>query len=392
MELLFWLCSLILAYIYIGYPLLLRWLPKHPPFSQAAADTPSEPQEGEQPQKLQPKVTVLIPAFNEGKVIADTIRNKLAQDYPAELLQIIVISDESEDDTDALVQAIAAEDARVSLVRQVPRQGKTSGLNLAMPQAQGDIVIFSDANSHYQSDAIQQLVDCFADPDVGYVTGKMVYVNSEGSLVGDGCSAYMKYENHMRALETQVSSVVGVDGGIDAIRKELYQPMNADQLPDFVLPLKVVTQGKRVIYCHKALLNEESLSSSTTEFRMRVRVSLRAYWAMLDMKHLFNPFNYGIFSLQLSSHKLLRYLAFIPLLLVFISNGLITGEGSFYSLTFLLQILFYGAAGFVALNEGSQNRWLGLAHYFCLINIASAMAFIKFVKGEKIVLWKPRAG
>jgi hypothetical protein len=168
--------------------------------------------------------------------------------------------------------------------------------------------------------------------------------------------------------------------------------MSADQLPDFVLPLKVVTQGKRVIYCEKALLNEESLSSSQTEFRMRVRVSLRAYWAMLDMKHLFNPFQYGIFSLQLFSHKLLRYLAFVPLLLAYLSNGLITGEGFFYSYSFIIQTLFYGAATYVALNEGTQNRWLGLAHYFCLINIASAMAFIKFIKGEKIILWKPRAG
>ena len=385
MELLFWISSLIVLYIYLGYPLLLKALPKLtvPPANENASTLSDADL---------PRVTVLIPAFNESSVIEATIRNKLEQNYPGEHLQIIVISDESEDGTDDLVLALAQQDLRISLIRQSPRQGKTSGLNLAMPHATGDIVVFSDANSHYHADAIRNLVQCFTDPNVGYATGKMVYVNSEGSIVGDGCSAYMKYENHMRALETQISSVVGVDGGIDAIRKELYQPMNADQLPDFVLPLKVVTQGKRVVYCETALLNEESLSSSQTEFRMRVRVSLRAYWAMLDMKHLFNPFTYGIFSLQLTSHKLLRYLAFVPLLATFISNGFITGNSSFYSFTFLIQILFYGAAIFVSLNEGTKNRWLGLAHYFCLINIASAMAFIKFIKGEKIVLWKPRAG
>lgn len=379
MELLFWLCTLSIIYIYIGYPVLLRYLPKYLRPENLTTESPQ-------------KVTVLIPAFNESKVIESTINNKLTQHYPAELLQIIVISDESDDGTDEIVAAIAARDARVSLVRQSPRQGKTSGLNLAMPHAEGEIIVFSDANSHYHPDAIKNLVDCFRDPSVGYVTGKMVYVNSEGSIVGDGCSAYMKYENHMRALETEISSVVGVDGGIDAIRKELYQPMNADQLPDFVLPLKVVTQGKRVVYCDKALLNEESLSSSQSEFRMRVRVSLRAYWAMLDMRHLFNPFKYGIFTLQLISHKLLRYLAFIPLMLAFVTNGFITGEGWFYSYSFLTQIIFYGAAAFVTLNDGTKNKFLGLAHYFCLINIASAMAFLKFVKGEKIVLWKPRVG
>src|SRR5690606_14529897 len=151
------------------------------------------------------------------------------------------------------------------------------------------------------------------------------------SVAGDGCSAYMKYENYMRALETQVSSVVGVDGGIDAMRKSLYQPMNADQLPDFVQPLKVVTQGKRVVYCEKALLNEETLSNSQSEFKMRVRGSLRAYWAMRDMQHLFNPREYGIFSLQLISHKLLRHLAFMPLVAAFIANAFITGYSGFYT-------------------------------------------------------------
>ena len=379
MELFFWLSSIMIIYIYVGYPVLLKFLPK-----RASAQVSTD--------NISPKITVIIPAFNEAASIESTIKNKLEQHYPAELIQVIVISDESEDGTDEIVNQIALNDPRVSLIRQSPRQGKTAGLNLAIPQAEGEIIIFSDANSHYHPEAIQQLVNCFKDDTVGYVTGKMVYVNTDGSLIGDGCSAYMKYENHIRALETQTSSIVGVDGGIDAIRKSLYQPMNADQLPDFVLPLKVITQGKRVVYCESALLNEESLSSSQTEFRMRVRVSLRAYWAMYDMKHLFNPSRYGLFTLQLISHKLLRYLAFIPLIIAFVTNGLITGESVFYSGTFLLQIIFYGAAAFVALNDGTKNKFLGLAHYFCLINIASAMAFFKFVKGEKIVLWKPRVG
>lgn len=379
MELLFWFSVILIVYIYIGYPIVLRYLPKRT-------------SEKMLPLNELPKVSVIIPAYNESKVIQQTIENKLSQDYPAEKLEIIIVSDESEDGTDEIVKTTAAQDPRVRLIRQVPRQGKTSGLNIAMLDATGEIIIFSDANSHYQPNAIRQLVDCFNDPNVGYVTGKMVYVNEEGNVVGDGCSAYMKYENYLRSLESQVSSVVGVDGGIDAIRKALYQPMNADQLPDFVLPLKVITQGKRVIYCENALLNEESLSNSQSEFRMRVRVSLRAYWAMWDMKHLFNPFKYGLFSLQITSHKLLRYLAFIPLFLALVANGLITGEGWLYQLTFLGQIIFYSAAAFVSLNDGTKNRWLALVNYFCLINIAAAMAFIKFIKREKIVMWKPRVG
>ncbi|MAN51409.1 MULTISPECIES: glycosyltransferase family 2 protein [unclassified Marinimicrobium] len=379
MQALFWFSAILIGYIYLGYPLLLRLLPKRP---LAYGDEPMPA----------PLVTVLIPAFNEAEVIESTIRNKLAQAYPEDRLDIIVISDESEDGTDEIVTRLAEEDARISLIRQTPRQGKTAGLNKAVAQAKGDIIIFSDANSHYEQNAISALVNCFSDPEVGYVTGKMVYVNEEGNLVGDGCSAYMRYENNLRALETQVSSVVGVDGGIDAIRKELYQEMSPDQLPDFVQPLKVVSQGKRVVYCEDALLQEESLTDSGSEFRMRVRVSLRAYWAMWDMKHLFNPMNYGLFSLQIISHKLLRYLAFIPLVSALLASLVLADYHWFFALAALGQLVFYVAAGYAQADGKTDSRLLGLVHYFSLINLASMMAFFKFVKGEKIVMWKPRGG
>ncbi|BFM10393.1 glycosyltransferase family 2 protein [Simiduia litorea] len=378
MEFIFWFCLLLIGYIYVGYPLLLRLLPKQTLGSQQTFATP-------------PSVTVIIPAFNEAASIEGTILNKLEQDYDQTQLSIVVVSDESEDGTDAIVQRIAQAHSNVRLIRQSPRQGKTAGLNLAISQIDSEFIVFSDANSHYAKNAVSELIACFEDQEVGYVTGKMVYTNADGSLVGDGCSAYMKYENAMRRLETVTGSVVGVDGGIDAIRRELYQPMNADQLPDFVLPLKVVTQGKRVVFCEQALLNEEALNNSQSEFRMRVRVSLRAYWAMWDMRHLFNPSNYGLFSLQLTSHKLLRYLAFFPLALLFVSSALLSGLAPIYFLAFIGQLGFYAAAGYASAAE-SQNRWLGLANYFCLINIAAAMAFINFLKGEKIVLWKPRVG
>src|SRR5690606_14364098 len=155
--------------IYAGYPLLLKVLPAHKPGIQIA---PSEP----------PKVTVLIAAYNEAAHIEATIRNKLGQQYPADHLNIIVISDESTDGTDDIVQTIAAEDKRVRLIRQSPRQGKTSALNLAMASVHSDIVIFSDANSIYHPDAIHNLVECFQDQSVGYVTGKMIYVTAEGKV------------------------------------------------------------------------------------------------------------------------------------------------------------------------------------------------------------------
>ncbi|MCC5794977.1 MAG: glycosyltransferase family 2 protein [Chromatiales bacterium] len=378
MTLLFWAATLLIVYTYLGYPLLLRLLPGRPLTKAPGGATPT--------------VTVLIAARNEATHVAGTIRNKLEQDYPPEHLQVIVISDDSDDGTDEIVNGMAAIDARIMLLRQSPRAGKTAALNRAVAQASGELLVFSDANSQYAPDALRQLARCFADPQVGYVTGHMVYLNPDGSLVGDGCSSYMRYENHLRRLETCTGSIVGVDGGIDAMRRTLYQPMRADQLPDFVQPLKVVSQGYRVIYCPDAVLQEEALAEAGQEFAMRVRVSLRAFSAMWDMRHLFNPVRFGRFSLQLASHKLLRYLAFLPLAGALFSSAMLAQSHLFYALAFGLQLLFYLAAAATAVGISHHNRLMGLAHYFCLTNLAAALAFLRFVRGDRVTTWTPRVG
>jgi len=376
--LLFWGSLILLLYIYVGYPATLLLLarlckkPLHP-----------APQE--------PFVTILIAAHNEERALRATIANKLAQDYPREKMEIIVISDGSTDQTDTIVKEFQAENVR--LIRQEPRQGKTAALNLAIPQTHGEIIIFSDANSLYRPDALKNLVPCFSDPAVGYATGKMVYVDKEESLVGDGCSAYMKYENWLRAQETAIGSIVGVDGGIDAVRKGLYQAMNPDQLPDFVLPLNVMRQGYRVIYVPEAVLMEETLTSAGSEYRMRVRVALRAFWALRDMKSLLNPWRHGIFAWQLLSHKVLRYTAFLPLTLAYGANVLLLDRGLVYLLIFLLQNTFYGCAFLGAtIKSGKRNKIIYLCWYFSLMNYAAAIAFIKFLRGKKQSTWTPRLG
>ena len=193
------------------------------------------------------------------------------------------------------------------LLRQEPRAGKTSALNMAVPNATGEILVFSDANSLYASNALRKLVQNFCDKEVGYVTGKMIYTNSEDSTTGDGCTAYMKYENFLRRVETKAGSIVGVDGGIDAVRKEFYKSMNPDQLPDFVLPLKVIDQGYRVVYEPEAILKEPSLKAPKDEYKMRVRVSLRALWALWDMCHLPTLAPSHLLSYTLGNSGLIRF-------------------------------------------------------------------------------------
>jgi cellulose synthase/poly-beta-1,6-N-acetylglucosamine synthase-like glycosyltransferase len=390
-KILFFLFLFLIFYVYIGYPVFIAFLSLF--LNKKVKKAPFEP-----------FVTILIAAYNEESCIENTIRNNLSLDYPSDKLEIIVISDESNDKTDEIVKQF--EPQGVKLLRQVPRAGKTSALNMAVPEATGEILVFSDANSTYAPDVLCKLAMNFADPGVGYVTGKMIYTNPAGSTIGGGCSAYMKYENFLRKFETGVGSVVGVDGGVDAVRKKLYQPMNPDQLPDFVLPLKVVEQGYRVVYESEAILKEAALKESRDEYKMRVRVSLRALWALSDMRNLLT-FRFGnacshlrpfspsfIFSWQLWSHKVLRYLCFIFLIGAYFTNWALWPESGLYRFIFILQNISYAGAILSPVFEKKKHRspLLYFLNYFVLLNVASAHAFIKFVLRRKQVVWTPRKG
>lgn len=381
-EMGFWVCLGLVIYVYAGYPVVVFLLARLIGHDVHKAD-------------IEPAVTVLIAAFNEECEIKRTVLNKLSQDYPPARLDVIVVSDGSTDRTDEIVGDLArCNKGRVRFLRQEPRQGKTQALNMAATHAAGDILVFADANSIYAPDAIRRLVRSFADPSIGYVTGQMIYTNPDGSGIGEGSGAYMRYENLLRVLETQLSSVVGVDGGIDAVRRELYVPMRPDQLPDFVLPLNVVEQGKRVVYEPDAMLYEPALAVATDEFRMRVRVSLRALWALHDKRNLLNSFRNPLFAWQLVSHKVLRYGAFVPLMGLLICNTLVIGEHPFYLGFFVLQLSAYGFA--------ALGHWLSrlpavaakllAPYYFVILNVACAVAFWKFMNRQKMVLWKPRVG
>ncbi len=382
MDFLFWSSLLTLFYIYLGYPLLIYLWARVRPLPVGTADHT-------------PFITILISAYNEEREIGKTIENKLLLTYPVDRYEIIVISDGSTDCTEEIVRRYAgASGDLVRLLVQSQRQGKTAALNRAVAEARGELLVFSDANSLYAPDVLIRLARNFADPRVGYVTGKMVYGVTGETGVGDGCSAYMRYENFLRSCETRAGSVVGVDGGIDAMRVTLYRPMRADQLPDFVQPLMVVEQGFRVVYEPEALLREEALKSGRAEYRMRVRVALRALWALKDMRNLLWPGRDPLFAIQLFSHKVLRYLAFVFMLLLLFANATLWTTHGFYRLTMILQVLFYVSAGIGYLQEqrGTTSRWFYLPYYFVLINTGAAHAFLKFVAGKKQILWTPRTG
>jgi cellulose synthase/poly-beta-1,6-N-acetylglucosamine synthase-like glycosyltransferase len=370
-----WISLFLVAYVYVGYPLSLYLVRG----AEARVIVPAD----------LPAVTVVIAAFNEARDIGATVRNKLEQDYPADRLDVIVVSDGSTDGTDDIVSALG--DRRVTLLRQEPRQGKTLALNRAVAAARGEIVVFSDANSRYEPPAIRALVKTFDDPGVGYVTGQLIYEDPGERATGGGSGLYMRYENWLRTLETRVGSVVGVNGGVDAVRRRLYAPMRADHLPDFVLPLRVVAQGLRVVYCAGAVAREAALGRHRDEFRMRVRVSLRAFHALAAMRALLDP-RRGLFAFQLLVHKVLRYVLFIPLAAALVCSALLAGH-PLYAAFFVLQSAAYALAA-IGWLSGGRIRWrvVFVPFYFSLINLAAGAALIGFLRGERQVMWIPRKG
>lgn len=374
MSALFWILLGLVVYVYAGYAVLLtliRYLGGARPV--AAADQ-------------EPPVSLIISAFNEEAVIAEKIENSLALDYPRERLQIIVVSDCSDDRTDAVVAGFA--ERGVELLRMPQRGGKTLGLNAAVAAARGDLIIFSDANALYKRNVVRELARNFSDARVGAVVGESTYVDPEvESERSEGL--YWKYETAIKQLESTIGSVVGGDGAIYAIRRKLYVPMRADALSDFVNPLQIVKAGYRCVYEPKAISYERAADSFEKEFRRKVRIVNRAWRALFNMRVLLNPLRYGFFSFQLVSHKLLRWLVPLFLAALLLVNAALLNAGVIYALAFAAQVLFYVLAfcGHVARRGSSLPFVLSVPYYFCLVNIASALGIIDVVRGKRYTTW-----
>jgi cellulose synthase/poly-beta-1,6-N-acetylglucosamine synthase-like glycosyltransferase len=373
MAVLFWTLTALVVYVYAGYPLLLALVGaiRARPTARGANE---------------PSVTLLISAFNEADVIAEKLHNSLNLDYPADRLQIVVISDASDDDTDAVVEGFAPQ--RVELLRMADRGGKTLGLNAAVPRARGDIIVFSDANAMYARDVLRQLAANFADPAVGAVVGESTYTKPEvESERTEGL--YWQYETAIKRLESRIGSVVGGDGAIYAIRRTLYEPMRADALSDFVNPLQIVRRGHRCVYEPLARSYESAAKDFQREFRRKVRIVNRAWRALMTMRSLLNPFRYGFFAIELISHKLLRWLVPVLLVGVLVTNLFLLGTAPIYTLALGAQLALYALAlaGYAMRRRERMPAILSVPYYFCLVNVASALGIFEAYRGKTYATW-----
>jgi len=381
-EALFWISLFMIFYAYFGYPLLL-WV-----ISRLSKESGGAYRIGGDEEKP-PGLSLLISAYNEEAVIEEKILNSLSLNYPKDLLEIVVVSDGSTDTTQKIVERYA--DQGVILKHFGGRIGKTACLNQTVPHIRGSVIVFSDANSQYDRDAVKELAKHFADEKVGFVTGWTRYLSGENRETVDSLGIYARIELWTKALESKIGSCVGADGAIFAIRKELYRPLRPQDINDFVIPLKISQQRYKGLLEKNAFCFEKGAGEGKGEFLRQVRITNRTIRAIFSNARLLNPFHYGLFSFELFSHKICRFLVPFFLLFAAVINFILMGKGPLYIVGFGLQVLLYFLA---CVSGGGRNvKYLAgltsLLHTFVLVNAAVFWAWVTYLQGKTFTTWAP---
>jgi len=372
----FWFLIVLILYVYFGYPLLVLILSKLRPARPV------------QKADITPNVSLIIPAYNEEKVMAQKIENALALEYPRQKLEIIVASDGSTDGTNEIVKTFTS--AGVQLAALNSNQGKSSAQNRAVAEARGDILFFTDADVMLPPGAAKSAVSNFADEHVGCVIGNITYVNEGDTSVSEGEGAYWRYELALRNLESKVGNFAMGSGSM-AIRRHLFQPLEPDVGEDFVLPMRTAMSGYRVIYEPEAV-SETPLHQTKDRdmLRSKSRVISKDLRGLFLCRSILNPFRYPLYAWGLISHKLLRWVVPYFLIALFAVNLMLLGL-QFHRLALALQILFYvlAGAGYLWQRKGKPPRILGIPFSFCLVNAAALVGVARFLLGRKSGRWEP---
>jgi poly-beta-1,6-N-acetyl-D-glucosamine synthase len=388
LKIIFWILVVGVMYTYVGYALLAWiWIKLRPSGKQDLRD----------PQVL-PSVALIIPAYNESGVIKEKIFNSLSLNYPPNLLQVIVITDGCSDDT----PSVAASFPGVLHLHQPERRGKIASVNRAVRFAtEKDILVFSDANTMLNPEAIVRMVAHYHDPSVGGVSGEKKVIGLQGADKGEE-GAYWRYESALKKLDASLHSLVGAAGELFSIRTRLYRPVPEDViLDDFYISMSVCESGYLVKYEPGAFATERPSLSIDDEKERKIRISAGAFQAIKRLGHLANPFRYGILGFQFLSRRLMRWI-FCPLalpLILALNIWLVLQHAAphwLYLSMFYGQLIFYGCAiaGWaIARIKGPRILIFSLPFYFVFMNLSVWQGFIRYINGRQSTIWKkvPRA-
>lgn len=376
MELIFWIVISVCVYGYFGYPIALMALA---PLYRRFTPLPQTTERG-------PKASILVAAYNEEKNIATKLDSLLRQTYPSDLFDIWVLNDGSSDRTAEIVQGY--NNSRIHLL-DLPRGGKANALNAGVDASGHEILVFSDADNEWADDTLMRLLSPLTLDEVGVVSGHLSIRNNSKHL-GLGDRLYRRYESLIRQKETQLGSAVSADGGIFAIRRELYQPLPQDVNDDFHISTGAICGGKALVYQETAVAYDDGVDKAENQLRRRIRVTVGGMTSLWRRRELFNPLQFGWYSLCLLSHKLIR--RFVPFfaLLLFPINCFLVGHNLFYNFTFFAQLAFYVLATLGLLDKGKNlPKIFSIAGFAFLSSYGLGLGIIKFLKGERFTFWSP---
>lgn len=367
-EVAFWCSVALVLYAYVGYPCALMALAlfRDRPVKKAC---------------ITPRVSFVIAAHNEERRIGEKIENTLRQDYPPDALEIIVASDCSTDRTDAIVRSYSP---RVWLVRARERRGKEAAQQLAVRAALGKILIFSDVSTALAPDAVSTIVKNFADPSVGCVSSVDRFVDADGTTSGEG--AYVRYEMWLRALESRVNTLVGLSGSFFAARRDVCSRWAADRQSDFSTLLNAVQMGLRGVLDVQSAGYYRNIADDRREFPRKVRTVVRGIAVIAANASMLNPLRYGLFSWQLASHKLCRWLVPFAMIVAALSNVFLVSQSLLYGATLLIQGGFYAAA---LAGLWTRSPILRIPTFLFVANLGVLTAWLRFARGERIAVWNP---
>ncbi len=338
--------------------------------------------------EITPFVSIIISAYNEEKDISAKIENTLALDYPEDKLEILIGSDGSQDNTASIVQPFC--NNKLKFYNFKENRGKTSVQNDLVNASKADILLFTDAACFLPKDTLKKIVRNFADNRVGCVAGKLRFVDTDRNLITQSQGLYWRYEVMIRKLESRLGRLIGVDGPLYAVKKKYYIPLRPEIISDLMTPLLILHQGQKVILEPEAYVDEKPTQKSQDEFTTRRRIILRGMTGIFSHKDILNPLKHSLISLQIFTHKILRwFVGPLILLNVFALIGLLFSNYLPAKLLLPLYLLFFISAflGLIFEKMEKKIKILTIPFYFCLVNMAATFGIVDFFRKKQAITW-----
>ncbi|PWJ56787.1 cellulose synthase/poly-beta-1,6-N-acetylglucosamine synthase-like glycosyltransferase [Dyadobacter jejuensis] len=389
MEIFFWISLGLVFYTFLGYGMVLYLLLHLLRIFRKSGRSLSAPVE-------LPTLTLVVAAYNEADIIAEKVRNTCSLQYPAEKLRVVFMTDGSTDGTPELISQMSQRDLLgIEVMHEDARRGKIHAIHRAMEAIESEVVVFTDANTFLNEEALLTLARHYADPSVGAVSGEKRVQAPDQADATAGEGLYWKYESTLKRWDSELFTVVGAAGELFSIRTALYQPVPSNAiLDDFMISMQIAQKGYRIIYEPEAYAVEWGSENIHEELKRKIRIAAGGIQSIIWLKALLNPFKYPLLSFQYISHRVLRW-TLTPLLLpvILLLNILIVAQphaAPIYNLALLAQGVFYGLAllGWVMENRKVRLKALFVPYYFCMMNVAVLAGIYRFAKGKQSAIWE----